>query len=359
MCLVFLNHASVTKAVPSLLTRMAQHPYLGFAGHGVKLFFVISGFLITSILLRELARSGAIDGMAFLRRRARRILPALLCFLLVVGVLRWMGVYTFDWRHLIAALTFTGRTGSWELGHLWSLAVQEQFNLAWALVLALGGRRFASHCAVAAVILVPIARVVLVTFDPDAASLYLTNGASIDTIALGCLLALHRERLATQRWFNAVVDSRYWIPLIYVIAASSLFVGSRPSILVRTPLVAVALVLLVERCIRHPDRGWARWLTTPAVLYLGSASYSLYLWQQLFLKPGSPSWTNAFPVNVLAAVAVGLLSWHLIERPYATRRLGTSVALARLSAARATWLARYRASIGSVVDRAAQPLTLT
>jgi peptidoglycan/LPS O-acetylase OafA/YrhL len=319
---VLLNHASGTVAFPALLVPVARDAHLGLSGHGVKVFFVISGFLITSILLRELDRSGTIDRLAFLGRRARRLLPTLVAFVSVVAVLQWIGVYRAAPRQIIAALTFSGPNGSWELGHLWSMAVQEQFYLAWTLVLVVGGRRLASHCALLVVIAVPLARVVHATLQPAEPSLYLGSGASFDTLALGCLLALHRDRLATNRWLNAAVESRWALLLLYVLAGASVLVGWRPGVLVRTPLVGAAIVLLLERCIRHPDRGFARILAHPAIVYVGSASYSLYLWQQLFLNPTSTAWPTAFPSNLILAVGVGLLSWHLIERPLSARLSG-------------------------------------
>lgn len=320
-----LNHASVSSAFPAVLTPIAQHPYLGLAGHGVKLFFVVSGFLITSILLRELDRTGTIDRIAFLRRRARRLYPAMLAFVFAVAILRWIGVYSFSPWQLVAALTYSGRIRAGELGHLWSMAVQEQFYLAWALILVVGGRPLASRCAVAAVILVPLARVIHATLCPNETSLYLGNGASIDTLALGCLLALHRDRLASRRWFNAMVDSGWSVPFLYLLGGATALLGSRPGILCRTTLVAAAIVLIVERCIRDPERGWVRMLARPEVVYIGTASYSLYLWQQLFLNKRSTSWLAAYPINIVAAIGVGLLSWHLIERPLAARASRWSV----------------------------------
>ena len=155
--------------------------------------------------------------------------------------------------------------------------------------------------------------------QPDVPSLYLSGGASIDTLALGCLLALHRDRLAMNRWFNAAVESRWSVLLLYVLAGAGVLIGFRPGVLVRTPLVGAAIVLILERCIRHPERGFARMLARPGIVYVGSASYSLYLWQQLFLNPTSTSWLTAFPVNLVAASTVGLLSWHLVERPLSYR----------------------------------------
>jgi peptidoglycan/LPS O-acetylase OafA/YrhL len=325
IALVFLNHASATAGVPASLALLSRDPHLGLGGTGVKFFFVISGFLITSILLRELDARGTIDRLAFLRRRARRLLPALLAFVLAVAVLRWLGVYAFEPTQLIAALTFRGRLASWELGHLWSMAVQEQFYLAWALVLVLGGRRLASVCAFTLAIAVPLARLVHATLQPDVPSIYLGYGASVDTLALGCLLALHRDRLATTRWFTAVVESRLAIPLLYLAGGLAVLVGWRVGVFLRTPLVTMAIVLLLERCIRHPERGFARLLSSRACVYAGSASYSLYLWQQLFLHPDSTSAVTAFPLNIVAAAGVGLLSFHLVERPLSARRLRSSV----------------------------------
>lgn len=317
--LVFLNHASGTSGFPAWMALISRHPQLGLAGTGVKFFFVISGYLITSILLRELDRSGTIDRLAFLRRRARRLVPTLLVFVAVVALLRLAGAYTFPASALVAAVTFTGRLGTWELGHLWSLAVQEQFYLVWTTVLVLGGRRLASLSALTLVVAVPVARLVHATLQPDASSLYLGNGASIDTIAAGCLLALHRDRLSTSRWFSAAAESLYTIPLLYLLGSAAALVGYRPGLMLRAPLVAAAVVLLLERCIRHPERGLARVLASRGAVYVGSASYSLYLWQQLFLNPGSKAWATAFPVNLVAAVGVGLLSWHFVERSLATR----------------------------------------
>jgi peptidoglycan/LPS O-acetylase OafA/YrhL len=199
----------------------------------------------------------------------------------------------------------------------------------------------ASRCAAAAVIVLPIARVAHSTLT-DASSLYLTNGASIDTLALGCLLALHRDRLAAHRWFNAAVDSRYLIPVLYVVAAASVLIGWRPSVLLRTPIIGVATLLLIERCIRHPDRGVGRLLATRGLVYLGSASYSVYLWQQLFLNPSSMSWTAAYPANLLAALTIGLLSWHLVEHPRSTIARGLRATVASPAAVFASWTARRR-----------------
>jgi peptidoglycan/LPS O-acetylase OafA/YrhL len=195
------------------------------------------------------------------------------------------------------------------------------------------------------VVLVPIARVAHATLHPQVSSLYLGNGASFDTLALGCLLALHRDRLATRRWFNAVAESRCSIPLLYTLAGASVLIGWRPSILLRAPMVAVAIVLILERCIRHPDRGVARMLTRRSAVYVGSASYSLYLWQQLFLNPTSTSWPTAFPVNIVLALAAGLLSWHLIERPLSARVARTSTTSGE---SRAAWNASLRRSGGAM-----------
>jgi hypothetical protein len=84
-------------------------------------------------------------------------------------------------------------------------------------------------------------------------------------------------------------------------------------------------------------------LTGRALLYVGSASYSLYLWQQLFLNPTSASWAATFPANIVVALAVGLLARHLIEGPLSTRVPGWSTRVGALHAACASRLASGRA----------------
>lgn len=141
------------------------------ASLGVRLFFVLSGFLITSLLLREQQQRGSIDWRAFVLRRSLRIWPALWAYLLVMLLLSRLGVLAISPGQLVAAVTFTWNyaalwvhdgtnQGAWFLGHLWTLALEQQFYLAWPLAIALLGWRRAGRVAVLVPVLLPVLRLV-------------------------------------------------------------------------------------------------------------------------------------------------------------------------------------------------------
>jgi peptidoglycan/LPS O-acetylase OafA/YrhL len=314
IAIVIVNHAAMAGRFSPTVTSVLQNPLVGLQGLGVTTFFVVSGFLITSILVRELDRSGTIDLTRFLLRRSLRIFPAYFTYVAVVAALGWFGLPQASGRSFVHALTFTmnyaGPHGAWTLGHLWSMASQEQFYLLWPIVFIYAGRRGASRLALGTATLTPWLYVVYVTVWP-ATFAARTTPFAFDTIAIGCLLALHRDRLARQPWFNTLVDAPISAPLVFALGLLGGMIGTRPGLLTH-PLLAVAVALLVERSVRRPWGGLGRLLNSRPLAYLGAASFSLYLWQQIFLRPETAA---VAPFDVLAAIAVGLASYHAIERP--------------------------------------------
>ena len=173
------------------------HASLAWHGHGlgrlggigVDLFFVISGFLITLLLLRERRRNGSISLRAFYVRRCWRILPAYLVFLGALFVLSVFGVVDLTERDWAGALTYTVnfRPGtSWVMGHLWSLSVEEHFYLLWPVLLLLLGP--ARACALAAlyVVTAPVVRLLIWRLGCRALDVDYCTPARMDTIAVGC-----------------------------------------------------------------------------------------------------------------------------------------------------------------------------
>ena len=194
--LVLWCHAAPTLGVParSLLGKIATEAEIG-----VDVFFVISGLLITLLLLRESDRTGSIALGRFFARRALRLVPALAAYLGFVAVLARGGiarVTAVDW---LAASTYTinvtslfGHSTAWALGHLWSLAVEEHFYLIWPVALAWLGRRRALAALLVVLAASPTARVVLWAGFPRALPLGLlktSTPARLDAIGAGCLLA--------------------------------------------------------------------------------------------------------------------------------------------------------------------------
>ena len=140
--------------------------YLLFAHLGVSVFFVISGFLITSLLLKELDATGTIAIKRFYLRRAFRIFPPFYFYLAIVFVLAVVGLFPTPLRAFFFAATYTSDyylgpgSGSGGLQHLWSLSVEEQFYLLWPAALLLLGKRRAIYLAWFLILVSPLSRTV-------------------------------------------------------------------------------------------------------------------------------------------------------------------------------------------------------
>ena len=125
---------------------------------GVKIFFVISGFLITLLLLQENSRTGSIDLKQFYIRRSIRLFPAFYFYILCIALADMLGVITLFSGDLLHAATYTmnyHEERSWWLNHTWSLAVEEQFYLIWPSLICLVGMLRAKNIAIAAILIIP------------------------------------------------------------------------------------------------------------------------------------------------------------------------------------------------------------
>jgi peptidoglycan/LPS O-acetylase OafA/YrhL len=316
---VVLGHLAGTVGFPQWLGDLLRNPHVDVSDLGVRVFFVLSGFLITGLLIAEERRAGRIDLARFYVRRALRIFPAYFVLLAVLGVLvsaRLIAVPASDFLYAITFTTNYVADRSWFVGHLWSLAVEEQFYLLWPAALALATTTRAWRIVLAVACVVPLIRVAEATLMPGAAPLMGTTfETAADALALGCLLALARDRLWASPLYRTAVDSRWLAPLLILLG---ILIGERhrPGLLLGISLVNVGIVLGVDRCMRRPDGTLGRLLNTAPLVFVGTLSYSLYLWQQLFLDMGGgTSVVSPFPLNLLCAIAAALLSFYLVERP--------------------------------------------
>ncbi|ACB76035.1 acyltransferase family protein [Opitutus terrae] len=295
-------------------------------GGGVRLFFVLSGYLITHLLLQEQAATGSIGLLQFYRRRALRIWPAFYAYLLTLVLLAlWfptgLNVGTFT-----AAATFTWNyasfwavpppEGTWNLGHLWTLALEQQFYLLWPLALIVFPRR-ALWIAVALVIWCPLARVgTYYLFPAQRGLLAMMFHTGIDSLMAGCAAALllqsaaWRERLL--RCGRLAGSAALWLLVLSPLAA--LHVRGF-GVSAGFTLDAAAAALLIAWMHRAPP-AWAQALLGRGPLrMLGLISYSLYLWQQLFLSPDGWLAQGRLLAPLLAALAAAVLSYRLVEKP--------------------------------------------
>src|SRR5579875_425218 len=297
---------------------------------GVLVFFVISGFLITSLLVGERETTGTISLKRFYLRRVLRIFPAFYAFILVMAIAALLGAVHVTGRDFAFALTYTVNfepNRALQMGHLWSLSVEEQFYLLWPLALLVLRERRALIVAVAAIFTGPLVRVGILEWlfrvDPHSLDGMMTSfPAMLDYLAAGSALALLRPWLLTRTWYLRLTASRWLalaVPLVLLINRMG---GHTLTILLGSPVLNLCIALLIESSTRHADSLAGRFLNWKPVVALGVLSYSLYLWQMPFLDHRSGAWTNAFPQNLALVFLAALSSWFLIERPFLRLRSG-------------------------------------
>jgi peptidoglycan/LPS O-acetylase OafA/YrhL len=312
--LVLLGHLHETRGINPFDLGVGDYAHLG-----VVVFFVISGFLITRLLLSEHSKKGRVSLKLFYARRALRLFPAAFVFIGCVYLMWQFGAIQMRASDFWHAITYTtnylpGR--SWELGHLWSLSVEEQFYLLWPCVFLLLGPRRAMWAAAAAILIGPAAR--------SAAWLFLRGDPYhdvelfpmvADSLATGCLLAKVSPWLEQQAAYRKLFRPVYSLGLLGLVLLINRYMGYTVVSVFETSVIHICLAILIHRSV-YCYRDWlGQFLNWSPIAFIGLLSYSLYLWQQIFLNPHSNAWRNAFPQNLLFAVAAGLASYFLLEKP--------------------------------------------
>ncbi len=288
---------------------------------GVAAFFVLSGFLVTSLLINEQRQTGGIAVGRFLVRRAFRIFPAAYAFFLFVAVASAAGLLQLHRYDLVAALTYTmnfDTSPAWWLGHTWSLSVEEQFYLVWPLILYVARPPRGVMVALAAVLILPLVRLAVVMWFPGLEENFeRTLLVAIDGFAIGSLLVVVRTRLEANatyvRWIRT-----WWVCLLLPLAALAGPLEHHPLFFygfVQSGIY-LALAICLHRSLLVTDDVVGRLLNWAPLEWLGSISYSLYLWQQLFLAPNGTGLIHLFPFDILLSLLCAVASYHLIERPF-------------------------------------------
>jgi peptidoglycan/LPS O-acetylase OafA/YrhL len=299
-------------------------------GDGVTFFFVLSGFLFAVLLDRERRATGTVDLRAFYTRRLFRIVPAFYVAVLATIAGKWLCGASIDWGHALASLTFSANYYNALYNHpptgfssYWSLAVEEQFYLLWPISF-LFFQRF-SRRALIAFLFASIGLVcawrslaLLQLHAPDAYA-YDAFETRFDSLAIGCLVGL----LTTRGWFRRglrAVTRTGLEPLatLFVIAATdSLGPRWHHSVGFTVDSALMALLLLQLVCLGwHPL--W-RWLNLRWVAFLGTLSYSGYLYHHWGLVAGAqiPGVLHASQVvaGLAATLVLAAISWSVVEQP--------------------------------------------
>ena len=318
--LVLLGHAALSDGAPRLLA-----PFAHVGNIGVRFFFVISGFLITTLLLKEQGKTGTISIRQFYLRRTLRIFPAAYFFIAVMAVLTATGQITTMIPHeVLYAATYTMNYHDYHavwLGQLWSLAVEEQFYLLWPGLLLLAGVRKGFRGAWVVVLLVPILRIWM-WYGLHASDTSMTKHfeAVADALAIGCLLAANYNRLgALERYRRLQSHTLFFLggSLGLVVFGNALFLVQPGLFYVWGQTLAnIGTVFAIDWAIRHADHPFGRALNWKPMVAIGVLSYSLYLWQNPFLLGDMNNLWTTFPQNLAFGIAAALASYFLVEKPF-------------------------------------------
>ncbi|ATF13195.1 acetyltransferase [Brevibacillus brevis X23] len=322
---------------------------------GVGIFFVLSGYLITDLLIAEWNRNGRLDMKDFWLRRARRLLPALFLMLFVVmagvaifspeqldtirGDVGAAVLYVSNWWLVFHDVSYFEKFGPPSpLGHLWSLAVEEQFYVIWPLVLALGLRFLKRRGPIMIITLVLAALSAIsmaVMYEPglDPSRVYYGTDTRVFGLLIGAALAMMwPSRLLTT---NISQKARLTLDLSGLLSLGILLysiwnTNQYDDYLYEGGLVLLSVVSAVlVAVLAHPASSLAKWMGCKPLRWIGVRSYGIYLWHYPVIV-----WTNPFladrewmavpgaVLQLLASILLASLSFKYLEEPIRYGALG-------------------------------------
>jgi peptidoglycan/LPS O-acetylase OafA/YrhL len=325
----------------SLPVRLAAHCYLG-----VDVFFAISGFLICGLLLREYEETGDISLRGFYIRRFFRILPPYYVSLATICAAGAFLALPFNFADVPSCLLFfrnyrplgIDEYGGFYTAHYWTLAVEEHFYLLWPMLLLAARPKRAGRAAFLLAMMVFAWRVIEARFHLLAgvlppANFLARSDIRMDALLWGCLAAIYFPDI--QRLAARIRFSQFWVvPATIIVIAQKMHPPGQ------ILLNAVLLPVLVVSTVIQPYSVLGRVLEWPPLRWIGTISFSLYLWQELFLPgPATELARGGFrflqqpPWNLLAILVCACLSRYLIEIPMT--RLGHRISASSLALPRA------------------------
>jgi len=330
--MVTAGHALLT--LPSSFSANKVVQLFSNAALGVQIFFVISGYLITKLLMIEREKTGRIDLKDFYIRRILRIFPVFFLYIIVLVLLKWSvmpnvfkdyslilfaALYLWNYKHYFIQESASDN-GNFYLSHFWSLSMEEQFYLLWPITFIKANASLLIRITIGLIILIPFIRVATYFLMPASrpqVSVMLHTGG--DAILMGCLGALIEQHTLFKNKCSWILKKSWLIFLVFLF----LFIGS-PLLTMRLKgaylftfgqtLNNVSIMFLLYWCMYVPSRV-ADVLNSKLFVQIGILSYSLYIWQPLILTEKTNVWINRFPQNIIAIFAIAFISYYLVEKP--------------------------------------------
>lgn len=316
------------------------YPLMPRGFFGVDIFFVLSGFLITSLLVQEWSREGSISLKDFYIRRVLRLMPALFLLILIIGGFalifnkRPTETYQGIWLSLSYASNWLYAFGYFSphnpLGITWSLAIEEQFYLIWPLLFTLVlrfklGRRWILYILTLLIALIPLHRNILEEQGASIFRLYYASDTRADTLLIGCLVGLLIS------WNLLPHDRRFEILMRSLAAVAVIFLGYLVGTTSWTyftlcrwgghTLVAISIALILAVVITSPPKFALSVLRFAPLVWIGRISYGLYLWHWparwfIYPKNGLPSSAGQLLTVVVLSLSLTTLSYYFVEKPF-------------------------------------------
>ena len=315
---VIFCHDKVHSFGPFSTAVLYQHGNIG-----VDVFFAISGLLICSRLLDEEQKTGNISLSQFYLRRAFRILPPAMFFLAVLLLLKWLVDLPVSYQEVLSSICFL-RNYTFSLtlfgplhfspmytSHFWSLAVEEHFYFFLPAFLLFSPKQYRVPLLILFSLLVVVHRF---TSDYDPRAFH--TDMRLDALLFPAALAIQIRKPAFRERLLPLL--KFWPLLLLAIFATFYFRGSEP---LSQTVLAWLLPFAVLGTMLRPETLFGRFLELPVLRYIGRLSYSLYLWQQLFIIGhfGVPcpklATLQQWPWCIVSLAACALFSYYVIERP--------------------------------------------
>jgi peptidoglycan/LPS O-acetylase OafA/YrhL len=323
---VLVGHGFVQWEQIDVLSRV-ERGIAGAAGSlgtaGVRLFFAISGYLITSRLARELSEREPRQVLrGFYLRRFFRIIPPLVPYLTTIAIGGLLGLLPVRMSEVAAAALFATnyfRGKSWFTGHFWSLSVEEHFYLLWAPLMIYGGFLRSKWFAIAVIVLSSIARPLVVEHMRDPTLALRQTHLQLDGLMVSSLLALlllDERLLARARSAVSVTLVSILLACLALVAAFSTRFDA--PLLDPRSFEAILFGLLVVSLTLRPEFLFTRLLENRPLTWIGRRSYAIYIWQELFFIPSTESLGRKavlFTGHVFLVLVISQVSYRWLEGP--------------------------------------------
>jgi len=290
--------------------------FAAYGDFGVYIFFVLSGFLISRSIFLEEKQWGTFSLSHFYIRRIFRILPAAFSYLLFIAIVSRVYPINLRLQQWLPALLFFKNIvpGTVVLDHYWSLSVEEQFYLVFPLLLYFIRNQSARLILLSSLVLAWPFWYYFVTKDQYVGWTFWRTDIAIGWILMGCLLSGLTQ---SPFWSRILTKLQLHSDISFIIVVSLLISSFWTAkyltwvVFVRACLVAAIIYYLVS----NPNRGASRLLSIKALTLLGQWSYSLYIWQQFFIRENQGYWFQRLPINIFISLGCAIVSYYAIEKP--------------------------------------------